>query len=78
MAAYNTLITSQVGHLSMLKVIVLTIGAFSWKVYYGVVPSYASARIRQESNSIGEIGPLGFEFLDASDDSFTILDDGRV
>lgn len=50
---------TRVGCLAMLKIVVLTIGAFFRTVRFVVVPRYPSARIQYESDRIGVIGLSG-------------------
>lgn len=42
-----------------LKIVILTTGAFFVTVHKGVVPRYASAKMRHESSCLGKIGPSG-------------------
>lgn len=58
LATNNTLSTSLVRRLAILKLVVFTIGAFFQTVCDGVVPKYVSARLWFESDGIGMTGPL--------------------
>lgn len=58
LATNHTSLTSWVCRIAMLKLVLLTIGAFHQTVCHGVVPRYASARMRYNIDRLGMIGPL--------------------